>query len=185
MNQTMNPIAKSARLSVKVQTIAMIIAVIGAVAVPQLFHMIGAVTGLGVAMGNTFLPMHLPILLVGLIAGPYAGAIAGLFGPLVSFGLTGMPALTLLPFMMLELMMYGLSAGLLRSVKVPTIGKVIVAQFAGRAVRGLAIVAAVAFLNNTTTPVSIIWTSIVQGLPGLVLQWTLIPIVLYKLQKHS
>ena len=66
------------RLSVKVQAIATLTAIVGAVAVPQIFHVIGAVSGVGTSLGEAFLPMHLPIILVGLLAGPYAGAIAGL-----------------------------------------------------------------------------------------------------------
>ena len=65
-------------LSFKAQTLATIAAIVGAVVVPQFFHMLGAISGLGTALGETFLPMHLPIILVGLLAGPYAGAIAGL-----------------------------------------------------------------------------------------------------------
>lgn len=53
------------RLSLKIQTLAAAAAVVGAVAVPQLFHVMGAVSGLGTALGETFLPMHLPIILVG------------------------------------------------------------------------------------------------------------------------
>ncbi len=63
------------RLSVKVQTLAAIAAVAGAVAVLQIFHALGAAFGAGTALGETFLPMHLPILLVGLLAGPYEGAV--------------------------------------------------------------------------------------------------------------
>ena len=58
------------RLSVKVQTMATIAAIAGAVAVPQIFHVLGAAFGLGTGLGESFLPMHLPILLVGLLAGP-------------------------------------------------------------------------------------------------------------------
>ncbi len=173
------------RLSLKIQTIASLLAIAAAVVLPQFFHVMGAVSGLGSTLGNTFLPMHLPIILVGLLAGPYAGAISGLLGPLVSYTLTGMPAITLLPFMMLELMVYGLSAGLLRNVKVPTIGKLVVIQFAGRSVRALAILAAVNFLGNTSIRVSIIWTSIVDGIPGLVLQWTLLPLLIYRIEHSS
>ena len=123
------------RLSVKVQTMATIAAIAGAVAVPQIFHVLGAAFGLGTGLGESFLPMHLPILLVGLLAGPYAGAAAGMFGPLVSFALSGMPGVVMLPFMMLELCMYGLAAGLLRNVKLPVVVKVLLAQTAGRIVR--------------------------------------------------
>lgn len=169
------------RLSFKTQTIATILAIIGAVAVPQLFHAIGAISGTGTALGETFLPMHLPILLVGLIAGPYAGAVSGLLGPLVSFGLTGMPSSAMLPFMMIELCAYGLFAGLLRNVKMPTIAKVILAQIAGRAVRAAAILIAVYALGNKMNP-AVIWTSITTGLFGLVLQWTFLPLIIYRVE---
>lgn len=104
------------RLSLKVQVIATIAAIAGAVILPQFFHLLGAISGLGSALGETFLPMHLPIILVGLLAGPYAGAISGLFGPLLSFALSGMPGAYMLPFMMIELCVYGLVSGLLRNV---------------------------------------------------------------------
>lgn len=91
------------RLSVKAQTLAAILAIAGAVALPQLFHVMGAVSGLGTKLGETFLPMHLTIFLAGFLAGPCAGAAAGLLAPLVNFALTGMPTSAMLPFMMIEL----------------------------------------------------------------------------------
>lgn len=177
--------ANKPRLSVKVQTMATIAAIVGAVAVPQIFHLMGAITGLGTALGETFLPMHLPIILVGLLAGPYAGAVAGAAGPLLSYLLTGMPRATMLPFMMIELCIYGLSAGLLRNVKMPTIAKVVASQVAGRAVRAVAIVVAVYVLGNTSVAVSTIWTSIVNGLFGFVLQWSLLPLIVYRVENAS
>ena len=58
------------RLSVSVKAAATVLAIVAAVALPQLFHVIGAVSGRGTALGVAFLPMHLPIIFVGLIAGP-------------------------------------------------------------------------------------------------------------------
>lgn len=176
------------RLSVKVQTLATIAAIVGAVAVPQIFHALGAVSGLGTALGETFLPMHLPIILVGLLAGPYAGAIAGLLGPLASFALSGMPGIAMLPFMMIELCAYGLFAGLLRNVKMPTIAKVVAVQVAGRAVRAVAILLAVYAFGNESVRVASIWMSIATGIFGLVLQWALLPLIVYRvenLKKHE
>lgn len=172
----------SARLSVKTQTIATITAIVAAVALPQIFHVLGAVSGLGTALGECFLPMHLPILLVGLLAGPYAGAIAGLFSPLISFALTGMPKAGMLPFMMIELCVYGLMTGLLRNTKMPTIAKVLIGQFAGRAIRAIAILIAVYAFGFAGTPVSKIWTSIIVGLPGLVLQWCFLPLITFRVE---
>lgn len=181
-NTTIIKTVEKPHLSVKVQTIATILAIAGAVAVPQLFHLLGAVSGLGTALGETFLPMHLPIILVGLLAGPYAGAISGLLGPLMSFALSGMPSAAMLPFMMIELCVYGLSAGLLRNVKIPTIGKVLTVQVAGRAVRAAAILIAVYAFSNDSIKVAAIWNSISAGIFGLVLQWTLLPLIIYRVE---
>ncbi len=174
--------AGKSRLSVKVQTIAAIAAVVGAVAVPQLFHALGAVSGLGTSLGEAFLPMHLPIILVGLLAGPYAGAVAGLLGPLASFAISHMPGEVMLPFMMIELCAYGLLAGLLRNVKLPTIVKVLAVQIGGRAVRAVAILLAVYAFENESIRVATIWKSIGTGLFGLALQWALIPLIVYRVE---
>lgn len=169
-------------LSVKAQVIATIAAIVGAVAVPQIFHLLGAVSGLGTALGETFLPMHLPIILVGLLAGPYAGAVAGLVGPLASFALSGMPGAVMLPFMMIELCAYGLFAGLLRNVKMPTLAKVLIAQVAGRATRAVAILISVFAFGNESINISVIWMSIGVGIFGIVLQWALLPLITYRVE---
>ncbi|MCH5184848.1 MAG: ECF transporter S component [Oscillospiraceae bacterium] len=180
MSTTMSKTLEKPRLSVKVQTLAAFSAIVGAVAVPQIFHAIGAVSGLGTSLGEAFLPMHLPIILVGLLAGPYAGAAAGLLGPVASFALSGMPGSAMLPFMMIELCIYGLSAGLLRNVKMPTIGKVLISQIAGRVVRAAAILAAVYLLGWESVGIAVIWTSVTAGLFGIILQWALLPLIVYR-----
>lgn len=172
------------KLSVRTQSLAAVTAVVAAVALPQVFHLLGAMSGLGTALGETFLPMHLPILLVGLLAGPCAGAVAGLVSPLASFALTGMPTSAMLPFMMIELCVYGLTSGLLRDVKFPAIGKVLCAQVAGRAVRAVAILLAFYAFGSHAVPVAVIWKSISAGIFGLVLQWVLLPLLLYRIE-HS
>ena len=129
--------------------------------------------------------MHLPIILVGLLAGPYAGAIAGAFGPLVSFALSGMPGLAMLPFMVIELAAYGLIAGLLRTANMPTITKVLLVQVGGRVVRAAAILFAVGVLGNTTVAAATIWMSVLAGLPGLILQWGLIPLIMFWVEHRA
>lgn len=180
--------AGKSRLSVKAQTLAALAAIVGAVAVPQIFHELGTVSGLGTSLGETFLPMHLPIILVGLLAGPYAGAVAGALGPLASFAVSGMPTAVMLPFMMIELCAYGLFAGLLRNVKLPTIAKLLAVQIAGRAVRAAAILLSVYAFGNESINVAVIWKSIGTGIFGLALQWALIPLIVYRvetLKKHE
>lgn len=172
--------AAKPRLSVKAQTLATLAAVAAAVVLPQVFHAFGAASGLGTALGETFLPMHLPIILVGLLAGPYAGAAAGLFGPLVSFAVSSMPGAAMLPFMMIELFGYGLLAGLLRNVKMPTIAKLLIVQVGGRALRAAATLTAVFAFGNESVRIASIWMSVVTGLCGIILQWALIPLIVYR-----
>lgn len=166
--------------NIGVQTLATLLAIVGAVAVPQVFHVIGAVSGLGTSLGETFLPMHLPIILVGLMAGPVAGGVAGLLGPLASFALTGMPTSVMLPFMMVELCIYGLSAGLLKNIKMPSIAKVLISQVAGRLVRMGAIAIAVYVFGKSKMNPLMVLSSVKVGLFGLVLQWSLIPLIMYR-----
>lgn len=166
----------------KIQTLAALCAVIGAVALPQIVHVIGAASGLGTALGEVLLPMHLPIILVGLLAGPFAGAVSGVLAPVLSFALTGMPGIGLLPFMMLELCAYGLISGLFRQSKMPTFFKVLLTQVGGRLIRAAAILIAVYAFGYSKIPVSIIWTSITAGLFGIILQWTLIPLAVFRIE---
>ena len=182
MSNTNTKTLEMPRLSIKTQTFATIGAVIAAVLLPQILHLVGAVSGMGTALGETFLPMHLPIILVGLLAGPYAGAIAGMISPLLSFAVTGMPGAAMLPFMMIELFAYGLLAGLLRTKSMPTIVKVLAVQIGGRAIRAVAICFAVYVIGSNKIPVSIIFSSIRVGLIGLLLQWALIPLIIYRVE---
>ena len=164
------------KLSLGTKTAATLLAIVAAVVLPQLFHVIGAVSGQGTMLGVAFLPMHLPIIFVGLIAGPAVGAIAA---PLVSFLLSGMPMLAMLPLMMVELCAYGLVAGLLRGIKLPSLAKVVIAQLAGRVVLTAATAIAV-FAFGSSKAIAATWTSdLAAGLPGLALQWALIPLAAY------
>lgn len=182
----MSTIVKSGkRLSVKAQALSALIAVIAAVALPQILHLLGAASGLGSSLGEIFLPMHLPIMLVGLMAGPFAGAAAGLVAPLLSSLLTSMPGAGILPFMMIELCVYGFAAGALRSVNIPTVLKVLITQVAGRAVRAGAICLAVYAFGYEKIGVAVIWTSITMGLIGIALQLVIIPLVMYRLNGNK
>ena len=164
--------------SVKAKTIATVIAVCAAVALPQLFHGIGIVTGTGTVPGETFLPMHLPIILVGLLAGPVVGCISGAASPIISFLLSGMPVAAMLPYMIVELAAYGLFAGMLRNVRMYSIFKVLIVQAAGRAAKSAAILIAVG-AAGVSMDASAVWTGIAAGFPGLILQWIFIPLFIY------
>ncbi len=177
MTETMRPtiVCKT----IKTKTLAAILAVAAAVAIPQLFHVLGAVTDLGTSLGETFLPMHFAIFAVGFFAGPVAGGIAGALSPLLSFWLTAMPKAPMLPFMMVELCIYGLATGLLSGVRMPVLAKLLIAQVAGRAVRAAAILLGFYVFSSPVAPAAI-WTSLLPGLPGLILQWIILPLLVYR-----
>lgn len=153
------------------------LAVTVAVALPQLCHLLGGQLGVGTALGEMLLPMHLPVMLAGLLWGPFVGFACGMLSPIVSFALTGMPLAAMLPFMTVEVTVYGLCAGLLSRRRMPAVAKVLIAQVAGRAVRAAVLAAAVS-MGMTRLPLSLIWTSISAGAAGILLQLLLIPAVM-------
>ena len=71
---------------------------------PLLFHGIQGA-------GQIFCPMHIPVFLCGLVCGWQFGLLCGLAGPALSSALCGMPPVSILPSMMIELAVYGLIAG--------------------------------------------------------------------------
>ena len=91
----------------------------------------------------------------------------------------------MLPFMVIELAAYGLIAGLLRAARMPTIAKVLLVQVGGRVVRAAAILFAVGVLGNATVAVASIWTSVLAGLPGLILQWGLVPLIMFWVEHRA
>ena len=173
------------KTSIKIQLIAALIAIVAAVALPQLVHTVGLVSGTGTALGEILLPMHLPVILVGLLAGTYAGAIAGALSPVISFAITAMPTSVMLPFMVIELCVYGAVAGLLKEKNISSIWKVLIAQISGRAIRAVAILFSVYVLSASKLPVSIIWTSIPKGLFGIILQLVLLPLIVFYVDKKG
>lgn len=172
----------SFKVRLTVKSAVTLAAIALAVALPELFHLLGRVTDIGTALGETFLPIHIAVFAVSFIAGPVAGLVTGLAAPAISFALSGMPSVVMLPYMIVELAAYGGVSGLLANVKMPTILKLLIAQVAGRGLRAVAIcIGAYAF--GSPVNVSVIWTSIVAGLPGLILQWIILPLFMFWLSR--
>ena len=68
--------------------------------------------------------------------------------------------------------------------RLPVIIQLIIAQLAGRILRAAAILIGV-FLIGYCSPVAditTIWTSVITGLPGLLLQWFFIPLLVFRLR---
>lgn len=136
--------------------------------------------------GNVFLPMHIPVILCGLICSWQYGVVCGLLGPVLSHLLTQMPAAAMLPSMMVECAVYGCVTGMLmRCIRTKSLCgdlylSMVIAMVAGRVISGLA----KSLIFAPGTPVfAWVTTSLVTGIPGIVLQLALIPSLVYGLQR--
>lgn len=154
---------------------------------PQIFHIFGT------AAGSSFLPMHIPVLIAGLCVGPVCGLISGVLSPFFSSIITMMPPPFKMPFMCIELAVYGLSAGLYKKlfakfVKndfVYTYIALICAQITGRVANILCTFIAVNLLGvtNPAIGVKLAIASIPSGVPGIVIQLIFIPAIVKVLSK--
>ena len=130
--------------------------------------------------GQVILPMHIPVLLCGLICGWPYGGVCGLIGPFLSSIITGMPPAAMLPSMMVECAVYGFTSGLL--MKYVRTGKTVTdlyislisAMAAGRIAAGFA---KAWIFTPGVSPFAWVTTSLVTGIPGIVLQLAVLPLV--------
>lgn len=155
------------------------------VAVPWGFHQFHA--------GATYLPMHLFVLTAGLAFGWRAGLVIGLLSPLVSFAVSTMPPLTILPQVMTELTTYGLIAGLLvEKFHWRVTWSLLGAMAGGRLV--LLIFLSVVYLSGghsysplgpEASPFSALWTTLRLGWPGMLLQLLWLPLLFWLVARHT
>lgn len=135
--------------------------------------------------GSIFLPMHIPVLLCGLICGWPFGLVCGLLGPFIS-SFTGMPPAAMLPSMMVECGTYGLVSGLMMKyvrTRHPLADLYIsmgTAMVLGRVVSGFA--KALVFTPGTA-PFAWVTTSLLTGIPGIVIQLVVMPAVVFALTR--
>lgn len=157
--------------------------------IPIVFHLFGQ------AAGRVFLPMHIPVLLAGFFLMPGYAAIVGLATPLLSSVLTSMPPLyPSATLMAVELCVYGLTASFMyrrlaqKDMKktVSVILSLIIAMAAGRMAAGLGVWALVGlFSAQMPSPFVYISGGIVTGLPGIVIQIVLIPLIVMAVQSFG
>ena len=160
--------------------VASAVLIASGVLLPIAFHMLGT-------MGIVFLPMHLPVLIAGLFLGSKAGFLTGLITPLLSSFITGMPPIMpILPVMTIELSTYGLVGGYLyQQKKQPLIVSLISAMVSGRILAVAAVYALVLAIGIKMEPVAYLKGAVVTGLPGIVAQLVLIPVIVKRLHMLS
>ncbi len=155
---------------------------------PRVFHMMGQP-----ALGQMLLPMHFGVFIAGLFLGKYYGLWIGFFTPLLN-SLFGMPMFPMNIIMALELGAYGFFSGLFMEMnivsKATILGKKIglhislmIAMLLGRIVYSLALLVVGEFFGlMVPKPISIIAATI-SGIPGILIQLILIPILVFALNK--
>lgn len=149
---------------------------------PQAFH---AVPNLG----TIILPMHIPVLISGFICGPLYGLLIGLITPFISHILFGMPQVMMLTQMIIELGIYGFMTGILNKyVKnnnelLKNYIVLIISMIIGRIIKGIS---NALFFSVGSYSLSLwITTTFVKGIPGIIIQLILIPIIVKTLNKYT
>ena len=143
--------------------------------------------------GATYLPMHLFIFAAALACGWQAGLIVGLLTPFASFAISGMPAAAILPQVAVEAAVYGLLAGLLRQkFNLRVVWALLGAMAGGRIALLLAVVVVQAITGNiysplgaAATPLTAVWNTIAQSWPGMLIQFTLIPLAFWAIERYT
>lgn len=140
-------------------------------------------------IGNMLLPMHLPVFLCGLICGWHYGGVIGFITPLLRYVIFGMPVLYPTGLAMsLELMTYGIVAGLLYAISkwqcvVALYRCLIIAMLAGRAVWGVTEVILLGLSGDSFTWQAFFAGAFLNAVPGIILQLILIPAIMLALHR--
>jgi len=150
------------------------------IVLPMFFHMFG--------LGKVFLPMHIPVFLAGLLLGSKEGLLIGTLTPILSSLLTGMPPMMppIAQLMFFELGTYGYISGKIRSMGINIYGSIIAAMIAGRAIAGIAGWGLLPLFGLPRFPLFLPFTtSLVSGIPGLMLQLLVLPPLVVALERAS
>ena len=153
---------------------------------PQAFHMIGMQQA-----GSVFLPMHIPVFIGGLLLGPIYGLFLGIFAPLTSFVVTGMPGADRVMFMMCELATYGTVSGLLfhqfhfAQKKWGAFSALVISMMAGRVVYGIVISIATYLFNIPLGGLPAVIVATTTGIPGIIIQLIFVPTVVMSIIKGA
>lgn len=147
------------------------------------------ITGNIPQVGNMLLPMHIPVFLCGLICGWQYGLAVGAILPLMRSFLFGMPPLFPVAIAMtFELATYSFVAGFLYNRSkwqcvVALYRSIIIAMLAGRIVWGAAEVVLLGVSGNSFTWQAFMSGAVLNAIPGIVIQLTLIPALMVALNK--
>lgn len=146
-------------------------------------------TGQLKALGNAFLPMHLPVLLCGLIVGPMYGLVVGLILPILRHFTFGMPPLYPTAIAMaFELATYGFVVGFVYKNSrwkciIALYESLIIAMIAGRIVWGIVQIILLGIGGQAFTYQMFLAGAFLNAIPGIVFQLIFIPVLMLYLNK--
>lgn len=145
---------------------------------PQLFGRVQV-------FGMTFLPMHLPVLICGAVCGGVYGAVCGALTPIICSLIFSMPPIyPTAVAMMFELCAYGvLIAVFYRRLHLNIYPALILAMVGGRVVNGLANLFLLGVKGQPYAMETFFTAAFIKGIPGMILQIVLVPIIVLVLQK--
>lgn len=146
-------------------------------------------TGGNPKLGNVLLLMHIPVLLCAYFCGPWWGCAVGAIAPVLRSLLFGKPDLLVAVFMLFELFAYGLIFGLLCRALPKKYLYLYVSLFAAQSL-GRVFYAAVRFIflgfGVGEFSFAYFWTgTILEAVPGILLQLVLIPPLAYFLRRYA
>ncbi len=146
------------------------------VALPRIFHILA-----GSSAGTIFLPMHIAVLIAALTFGVLSGSIVAGTSVIFSYLLTGMPNLSRLPYMLIELVIYAILLGLLNK-KFNKYISLISTIILGRVIYSGVLFAAINVFGFNTYGLSVI-ESIKAGIPGIAIQILFVPFIAKTIEK--
>lgn len=145
--------------------------------------------------GSMLCPMHIPVILCGFICGWKYGLVVGIISPIFRSLTLGMPPLFPTAFSMsFELGAYGLLSGILYNHLLNCIFKkkelviylsLIISMVVGRLIYGTVMFVLMGF-GKVTFSLKMFWVgTIVESIPGIILQIILIPLIILIFEKYK
>ena len=146
------------------------------IALPRIFHVLA-----GSSAGSTFLPMHIAVLIAALVFGIKSATVVSGSSIIFSYLLTGMPSFARLPYMLIELVIYGILLSVF-NMKFNSYISLIATIILGRVLYAGVLFVAVNILGLPTYGISVI-QSIGAELPGIAIQLICVPFIAKAIKK--
>lgn len=146
------------------------------IAIPRIFHLL-----IGSSAGVTFLPMHLMVLIAALTFGITSASVVAGSSVIFSYLLTGMPAIDRMPYMLIELLIYGILLGLFNK-RFNSYVSLVVTMIIGRILYAGVLYISVNLLGFNGYGISVM-QSVISGIPGIIIQLLAVPFLAMVVKK--